>query len=147
MEEGKRIIRIGILIGAIIIGAGFYIGILLHRPGNDLLLVVYSALVFLAGGFFSGAYTSRKVWDGIWYGLLSGIIGAFLIVAYPSGLIIYSLLFVPGDESAGILLVFGIIVSFSAIVLAAAGGGIGVAVKQAFSRGSGENRESPPGLG
>jgi hypothetical protein len=132
MEEGKRTTRIGILIGAIIIAAGFYIGLLVWVPGYELLFISLLALVFLAGGFISGIYSSDNVWGGIWNGLLSGIIGAFFIIAYFVSMLIYSLLFFPNGESEGMLLVFGIVLFLGATVLAAAGGGIGTAIKSAF---------------
>ncbi|MBP1928696.1 putative transporter [Methanolinea mesophila] len=143
MEKEKRKTWIGVIMGAIIIGAGFYIGILLHRPGNDLLLVVYSALIFMAGGLFSGIYTSCKVWDGIWYGLLSGIIGAFFIMIPILAMLVSDAINgLPAGFAAGMALFLGIFVSLAAIVLAAAGGAFGVLAKRAWYKESIETQEN-----
>jgi hypothetical protein len=126
METGKRNKWIGILIGAIIIAAGAYIPIFL---GFFYTMVLF----FLAGGLVSGVYISIKVWDGVWYGLLSGIIGAFFIMIPIAGLLISNVVNGrPADFASGMALFLGIFISLAAIVLAAAGGGIGVAVKRAF---------------
>ena len=144
MEKGKRKTWIGVLIGACLIGVWFYVGILVYRPGNGMIFLSSMALISLIGGLFSGAYISQKVWDGIWYGLLSGIAGAFFIMVYPTAVVIYSLIFSPGDEMVGMLLFFGIFGSLGMIVLAAAGGGIGVLAKKTFVIDPKENQGNSP---
>ena len=90
-------------------------------------------LFFLVGGLVSGIYSSQKVWDGVWYGLLSGIAGAFLIMVPILGILISGIIGgQPADFAEGMALFLGIFISLAAIVLAAAGGGIGVAVKSGF---------------
>jgi hypothetical protein len=126
MEKGKRNPRIGILIGACLIAAGAYVPLFLG--------VFYTmVLFFLVGGLASGIYSSRTVWDGVWYGLLSGIAGAFLIMIPIVGILISGMIEgQPADFAEGMALFLGIFISLAAIMLAAAGGGIGVAVKRAF---------------
>jgi len=138
MEKGKRKKWIGILIGAIIIAAGAYIPLFL---GFFYTMVLF----FLVAGLVSGIYTSQKVWDGVWYGLLSGIAGAFLIMIPILGILIFGIIEgQPADFAEGMALFVGIFTSLGAIVLAAAGGGIGVLAKKALFKGSKEEQGNSP---
>ncbi len=130
MDTGKRNRWIGILIGAFIIAAGAYVPLFL---GFFYTMVLF----FLVGGLVSGIYTSRKAWDGVWYGLLSGIIGAFFIMIPIAGLLISNVVNGrPADFVSGMALSVGIFTSLGAIILAAAGGGLGVLAKRAMFKDS-----------
>jgi len=138
MKAGKRNPRIGILIGACIIAAGAYIPLFL---GFFYTMVLF----FLVGGLVSGIYTSRKIWDGVWYGLLSGIAGAFFIMIPIVGLLISNVVNGrPADFVSGMALFVGIFTSLGAIVLAAIGGAIGVMAKKALFKGSKEEQGKSP---
>ncbi len=131
METERRNKWIGILIGACIIATGFYIGIL---SGFFYSLILF----FLIGGFIAGIFTSRNVREGIWYGLLSGIVGACFIVVPILLILVFVMMDGPADFAIGMLLFLGLIIAFIAIILAPIGAGIGIVAKRVLFEDSNE---------
>ncbi len=139
MDAGKRNPRIGILIGACIIVGGAY-STLFGLSGFYIMV-----LLFIIGGFVPGVFFSRKMWDGIWLGLLSGIAGASLIIILILGSLISDLIHgLPTGFATGMVLLIGVFLSLAAIVLAATGGGVGGLAKWALFKDSKENQGNSP---
>lgn len=123
---------VGILIGACIVSAGFYIQLLVQVPGYGQFFMPLLALGFLTGGFISGIYFAETLWNGIWSGLLSGVIGTLFITVGLAGFAIHSALSYWDGETGGMLVFTGISIFVGASILAAVGGGIGIVMKKLF---------------
>ncbi|MBP1928695.1 hypothetical protein J2741_001242 [Methanolinea mesophila] len=134
MEIERRNKWIGILIGACIIAGGAYSTLF------GMIVFYTMVLLFVFGGFISGVYLSRKMRDGIWFGLLSGIAGGLIVLISILGLLIYDTIRgVPGFAE-GMELVIGVYLFLAAIVLATVGGGIGGVARWALLKVSKEGQ-------
>jgi len=137
----RRNKTIGIIIGACIIAAGFYVGIVLARPWNVTFFLLFSFLVSLIGGFISGILTRGPVEDTIRSGFWSGLFGACSILIYFLTIVILDTLAGTVTLATGFALYGGAFIALIVGILAVIGGWISMIAKRALFEDSNANQE------
>jgi hypothetical protein len=123
METGERNKWIGIILGACVMAAGPFVGF--FRMDTTLLIII-----LLIGGFIAGIFSPGEVKDGIYSGVMSGLIGSFILAIYIAAILIILALRGPVDEGAGMLVAFGVLFGLLAMLLGSVGAVVGVMVRR-----------------
>jgi len=124
MEIENRNNWIGIIIGACFIAAGPLVGYFRMD------VTTYMVIFFLIGGFIAGIFSPGKVRDGIYSGVMSGLIGSGIVAVPIVWTVIISVLRGPLDFVAGFGIFFGLLFAALAVLLASIGAVVGVMVRR-----------------